>query len=220
MGSSNSTGEIFVAPDIWSSSAPSIGCVAPCTFVLPPYPLESTHTVTWPTYTTSLLSSSDGSVYTKTTSFSVAPFAITGVPVWPITVDGNSTTSAEVEVKQSVIPPSWHVTLPGTEVPFPISSIDYTAIAIAQESGTTNATATAVVVAATTTKEVISTPAAVQTGIVSDCIQFYEAVSGDTCAGIASTYGISLSDFYAWNPAVGTDCSGLWAEEYYCLFSF
>lgn len=25
------------------------------------------------------------------------------------------------------------------------------------------------------------------------------------------------SDFYEWNPALNGDCTGLWAEEYYCI---
>lgn len=62
----------------------------------------------------------------------------------------------------------------------------------------------------------VTTPAAVQTGMVSNCNSFYQAVSGDTCASIASAYGISVSQFEAWNPAVGSDCSGLWLNEYYC----
>ncbi len=27
----------------------------------------------------------------------------------------------------------------------------------------------------------------------------------------------SASDFYTWNPAVGTDCGGLWLGYYYCI---
>ena len=34
---------------------------------------------------------------------------------------------------------------------------------------------------------------------------------------IATAEGIALSDFYAWNPAVKDDCSGLEAEYYICV---
>ncbi|KAI1428201.1 hypothetical protein F5Y12DRAFT_711518 [Xylaria sp. FL1777] len=48
----------------------------------------------------------------------------------------------------------------------------------------------------------------VQTGMVSDCDEFYLVRSGDSCANIAFVEGISLTNFYAWNPAVGSSCAG------------
>lgn len=33
-------------------------------------------------------------------------------------------------------------------------------------------------------------------------------IARDVCVS-AAEYGVSLSDFYSWNPAVGHDCSGL-----------
>ncbi|RDW91796.1 hypothetical protein BP5796_01190 [Coleophoma crateriformis] len=43
------------------------------------------------------------------------------------------------------------------------------------------------------------------------------ATSTDTCPSIASAYGITLAQFYAWNPAVGLSCGNLWSNEYYCV---
>lgn len=37
------------------------------------------------------------------------------------------------------------------------------------------------------------------------------------CGTIASTYGITLASFYAWNPAVGNTCAGLLSGEYVCV---
>ncbi|KAL4907197.1 hypothetical protein BDW74DRAFT_166705 [Aspergillus multicolor] len=63
----------------------------------------------------------------------------------------------------------------------------------------------------------ITTPSPIQTGMVSNCDLFHLVESGDTCAAIAEGQGISLSDFYAWNPAVGTSCSYLGLGDYVCV---
>ncbi|GAB1211881.1 hypothetical protein ATERTT37_001005 [Aspergillus terreus] len=61
-------------------------------------------------------------------------------------------------------------------------------------------------------------PAPTQTGIIATCNNFYQAVSGDTCDKIVAKHGtFSLSQFLSWNPAVGSDCSGLIATYYYCV---
>jgi hypothetical protein len=44
------------------------------------------------------------------------------------------------------------------------------------------------------------------------------AVAGDTCDKIVARYGtFTTAEFFLWNPAVGVDCSGLWAKTYYCV---
>ncbi|KAE9375150.1 carbohydrate-binding module family 50 protein [Stipitochalara longipes BDJ] len=68
-----------------------------------------------------------------------------------------------------------------------------------------------------TTSTGVATPTPHQPNMVSGCKTFYEAVSGDTCSGIATKYSITLSNFYTWNPDVGTSCSALWANEWYCV---
>lgn len=80
-------------------------------------------------------------------------------------------------------------------------------------SSVTTASATAT----TTSATAVITPSPVQTGMASGCTVFYEAQSGDGCYDIAAEYDISLDDFYAWNPAVGDDCLGLWPDYYYCV---
>lgn len=49
------------------------------------------------------------------------------------------------------------------------------------------------------------------------CIRFYEVESGDNCYKISQDSGISLADFYAWNPAVKNDCSRLLVGEFVCI---
>ncbi len=42
----------------------------------------------------------------------------------------------------------------------------------------------------------ITTPTPYQTGMASDCNDFYFVKSGDTCGNIAADEGISVADFY------------------------
>ncbi|KAF2226561.1 hypothetical protein BDZ85DRAFT_246993 [Elsinoe ampelina] len=61
-------------------------------------------------------------------------------------------------------------------------------------------------------------PSPTQAGLDSQCQRFHLATDGDTCQGIIDKYRtFSLQQFYAWNPAVGTSCSGLWLGYYYCI---
>ncbi|KAL4787166.1 hypothetical protein BJX76DRAFT_29083 [Aspergillus varians] len=61
-------------------------------------------------------------------------------------------------------------------------------------------------------------PSPTQDGLIDTCNSFYRAVSGDTCDKIVARYGtFTLSQFLGWNPAVGSDCSGLVATYYYCV---
>ncbi|KAI9044908.1 LysM peptidoglycan-binding domain-containing protein [Aspergillus affinis] len=67
----------------------------------------------------------------------------------------------------------------------------------------------------TTTTAAANTPQ--QSGIAKNCNKHYFVKSGDGCAAIASANGISLADFYSWNPAVGSDCRTLIADYYVCV---
>ncbi|KAK3898439.1 hypothetical protein C8A05DRAFT_47255 [Staphylotrichum tortipilum] len=91
---------------------------------------------------------------------------------------------------------------------------------LGQATVTTTTTTTASSMTAsstTTTGNGISTPTPTQTGMVRNCDSFHYVVSGDSCPSIASQYGISLAQFYAWNPAVGSDCTSLWLNTYCCV---
>jgi len=80
-----------------------------------------------------------------------------------------------------------------------------------------NATGTPAMATSTTITSSIKTPTPTQTGMFSNCDNFYHAVSGDSCSSIATAHNIALSDFENWNPAVGVNCTGLFAGYYYCI---
>ncbi|KAK1625448.1 hypothetical protein BDP81DRAFT_474374 [Colletotrichum phormii] len=90
----------------------------------------------------------------------------------------------------------------------------YVCIGVIGSSGPTTTTSPA---STTTAGNGISTPTPIQEGVVDNCNRFYMVKTGDGCASVASANGISLSDFYKWNPAVGDACAGLWANVYVCV---
>lgn len=55
----------------------------------------------------------------------------------------------------------------------------------------------------------VSTPSPMQTGIVSDCDQFHEVETNGLCEIAVGKYGITLDEFYSWNPAIGSSCQFL-----------
>lgn len=55
--------------------------------------------------------------------------------------------------------------------------------------------------------------------MVSNCISFHLVGSGDQCGDLSTAYGISLSQFYSWNPAVGSSCQYLDLGDYVCVGS-
>ncbi|KAL6355273.1 hypothetical protein LRP88_10859 [Fusarium phalaenopsidis] len=79
-----------------------------------------------------------------------------------------------------------------------------------EDTTTTSASATA-------TGTDVVTPSPVQSGIASNCNDFYLVQAGDGCWAIANDHGIELNDFYGWNPAAKNDCGGLQAEVYVCV---
>ncbi|MCJ1473513.1 hypothetical protein MMC13_002164 [Lambiella insularis] len=46
---------------------------------------------------------------------------------------------------------------------------------------------------------------------------WYTAVNGDTCASVEQACALSDALFKQFNPAVNSDCSGLWATYAYCI---
>ncbi|PVH93333.1 carbohydrate-binding module family 50 protein [Periconia macrospinosa] len=63
----------------------------------------------------------------------------------------------------------------------------------------------------------IATPTPIQDGMTRNCKRFYKVETDDGCWAIANSNQINLNDFYAWNPAVKTDCSGLFPGYYVCI---
>ncbi|KAL1860491.1 hypothetical protein VTK73DRAFT_7292 [Phialemonium thermophilum] len=61
-------------------------------------------------------------------------------------------------------------------------------------------------------------PTPTQPGIIASCNAWYQAKSGDFCQALVDSYKtFTLADFIKWNPAVQSDCSGLWIGYYYCV---
>ena len=89
----------------------------------------------------------------------------------------------------------------------------------ATPSPTTFATKTTTLLPARTTTHGngVSTPTPTQSGMVHNCNKFHDVAKGDTCETITKSAGISLSDFYTWNPGVGKGCSSLWLKYYVCV---
>ncbi|KAM5486856.1 putative chitinase [Microsporum canis] len=183
-GSNGGSGDVYIGPDLWENSTHVVACEPPCTMVLPPFPIETPVTVNWPAYTTSVLSSSAGTTYTKTTVINIPPFVVTEIPVWPVTV-AEPGLSALFPPKQSIAPPPLILTLPATEAVFPVTHPEHTKTITtpSMPDPTTSGSAT------------ISTPAAVQPGMVSGCREFYKAMAGDNCYGIATSHGTTLEKF-------------------------
>ncbi|RVD88978.1 uncharacterized protein DFL_000002 [Arthrobotrys flagrans] len=79
------------------------------------------------------------------------------------------------------------------------------------------ATTTKSTIAKTTTGNGVSTPTPFQAGMTTNCKGFRLVQSGDTCAAILTKYGITQAQLVAWNPAVKSNCSGLWAQCWICV---
>jgi LysM repeat protein len=56
-----------------------------------------------------------------------------------------------------------------------------------------------------------------QSGITANCKQYYTVKSGDSCAGVESTFSISFAQLYAWNPAIGSNCQYLVVGDAVCV---
>ncbi|KAJ5111485.1 hypothetical protein N7532_002020 [Penicillium argentinense] len=221
------SGKVYLSPDIWDDDSPEVSCVAPCTLILPPLPMEGSQTVTWPALTTPVLVSKDGSIVTSTTTISIPAFGVGSIPFWPVTIASNKTSGALVPV-QSITPPSHVIVFPGSVTPLPIVTTNYTSVAEDQiaslnqgNSGDSSASGTITSPATNTasaTSTAVVTPSLIAANMESGCTKFYQIQNGDSCWSVENDNNIDASDFEAWNPDVGTDCaSGVWLNYYYCI---
>ncbi|KAF9876845.1 hypothetical protein CkaCkLH20_05691 [Colletotrichum karsti] len=65
---------------------------------------------------------------------------------------------------------------------------------------------------------VTTKPSPVATAITANCAAWYRATGIDTCAVVAEMFGtFSEANFISWNPSVGSDCSGIVMDTYYCV---
>ncbi|KAI0479029.1 hypothetical protein GGR56DRAFT_358229 [Xylariaceae sp. FL0804] len=61
-------------------------------------------------------------------------------------------------------------------------------------------------------------PVPVEPGLVSDCDACYLVQEYDSCGAVAEASGISLADFYLWNPSLNqTSCDNLIFGYNYCV---
>ncbi|APA10045.1 hypothetical protein sscle_05g048150 [Sclerotinia sclerotiorum 1980 UF-70] len=117
-------GVIYLPPSVWDPSSDPFGCNGNsiCTLIIPPSSLPGPETINWPSLTTTLLASSAGSVYTKTTVLSVEPFTITETNFWSVTITAGDANHATFIPEQSFMPPAFILNLPGSELTFPPSA--------------------------------------------------------------------------------------------------
>ncbi|CCM00582.1 uncharacterized protein FIBRA_02618 [Fibroporia radiculosa] len=71
----------------------------------------------------------------------------------------------------------------------------------------------------TTTTTASQTPSAapIAPGTTSNCSQYYTVVSGDYCSLIDSKFGITITQFLAWNTGVDANCDNLLLGYQYCV---
>lgn len=91
--------------------------------------------------------------------------------------------------------------------------------AVSSESQTTSdeSHATSTEPTPTTSSTGVETPTPTQSGIDSNCTNFYKVVKDNGCYAIATDHGITPAEFHEYNPAVKKDCSGLWPDYYVCV---
>ncbi|KAF7536445.1 hypothetical protein G7054_g4539 [Neopestalotiopsis clavispora] len=63
----------------------------------------------------------------------------------------------------------------------------------------------------------ITTPTPTQAGMTANCDSFHFVEVGQTCTTIASRYGVTVANLVSWNPAIGSGCTGMWANTYLCV---
>lgn len=63
----------------------------------------------------------------------------------------------------------------------------------------------------------IETPTPIQNGMTENCDEFHFIKRDQNCEAIAKIYGISVAQIIRWNPAAGSQCTGLWANTYACV---
>ncbi|KAE9376388.1 carbohydrate-binding module family 50 protein [Stipitochalara longipes BDJ] len=84
----------------------------------------------------------------------------------------------------------------------------------ATTTSTTKTTSSKTSTATTTTS---SLPSPTQPGLASNCNNFHQVASGESCSGIEAEYGIPAATFSTWNPAIDSACDNLFLGYYVCV---
>ncbi|KAJ9637715.1 hypothetical protein H2201_004152 [Coniosporium apollinis] len=57
----------------------------------------------------------------------------------------------------------------------------------------------------------------VRDGTTTNCTEYVDVDATLDCTQVLDFYGLTIAQFYEWNPAVGPDCAGLWPNHAYCV---
>ncbi|KAK3901351.1 hypothetical protein C8A05DRAFT_44983 [Staphylotrichum tortipilum] len=68
-----------------------------------------------------------------------------------------------------------------------------------------------------TSSTTISAPGPTPTGTTQECYKWHLVVSGDNCALLQNTLGVTTPQLVAWNPDLNADCSNLKLGTAYCI---
>lgn len=91
-------------------------------------------------------------------------------------------------------------------------------VSVSSSSTSSASTSTPATLSSSSIVTTATPPGPTQSGIVANCdAWFVTPATGASCAAIEEEYNITFAQFYAWNPAVGSNCGSLWAEEAYCV---
>ena len=118
--------DVYIDPSIWSGGSSIINCIPPCNYILPPFTLETTTTITFPLYTTSLevawsttkvktlanghVSTSKGIWRTtKKTTLTIPPVTTNQINLWNVHVPSGAKSSL-ISLTTSILPPPFTIT--------------------------------------------------------------------------------------------------------------
>lgn len=111
---------VYIDPTIWTEPTPIVSCIPPCVVVLPPYPVPTTTTITFPPFETTFTEScKDGSATTTVVTATFAPVTTTKIPVFNLNITASGVDKVTYKVTPSILPTA-KVTLSCDNTPIPI----------------------------------------------------------------------------------------------------
>jgi hypothetical protein len=143
--------DVSPEPEVWQTPNPTVQCVPPCTFVLPPYTLCEKTTIPWSPLTTTLLKITGGEKSTVTTSYdalvgttitkvttvlitikncqsstvtttiSVPAVTTNEIEFWPISVETTDAPRVTFQPVPMVMPQSFSISVSSGLAAFPLS---------------------------------------------------------------------------------------------------
>ncbi|KAL7621054.1 hypothetical protein AAE478_008366 [Parahypoxylon ruwenzoriense] len=198
---------------------PGYSVTAPSTtFTRPPPPAATTTAVVWPSLLPRAAGTIDGCVNYEDAWDASVVAAVPDINSCETWASASDVTIAELM--------AWNPSLSAENCVFQSGKSyciqkDETSTTTSDSGSSTPAptppTETAPSTTSTSTTSGAEPPAPTQPGAITTCKVWHTVVSGDGCWAIAEEAGISLDDFYKWNPGVGSDCSALWLGYAVCV---